>query len=124
MNTILDFMASSHFNGVKGPSSLPCIQLVLSLSNNNTLFSNLSYSITKSYPTSEVQHIIRSPELQQLVGAGAMGSVTATRTYSGPAPLCSSYLSNFYCPPTQNFRENILLRNKPFSAKTTLCLWL
>ena len=53
-----------------------------------------------------------------------MGSVAASRTNSGPAPHCSSYFSNFYCPPTQNFRENILLGNKPFSATITLYLWL
>ena len=63
--------------------------------------------------------MLRSPGLQHFVDAGAMGAVAASGTTSGAAPLCSSCTGSitfieFYCPPTQNFRENLLLEKQAF----------
>ena len=109
MDTILDFMASSH-SMESGPIIASLFVVGSLLFNNNSSSSNLlfDYVFNQTY---KVQQILRSPGLQHFVDTRAMRVVAISRTASGAALLCSSCLgsitsSNSIVLPLKLLREN------------------
>lgn len=126
MDTIQDFMASSHLME-SGPIIASLYVIGSQLFNNNSfvLKSLFDYAFNQF---SEVQQIFRYPVLQHFVDTRAMSVVAVSRTASGIALLCSFCsgsitLSNSIVLPLK-FNEKLLLEKQPTLRQTNFAVWI